>query len=498
MRYKPSYYNIRVAHGEWMLLYNGVSSGLIRLPLPVAEQLASFLGPERPRTAGTGYDRWETDLFDPDELPEAVQPVFDQLLQGNYFVEADVNELEKLEERYRFHRENSPFHVTITTTMDCNLGCYYCYEDKTKQYLTKKGCDIILEWIREQAIEKNHERLYIDWYGGEPMLNREAIEYFSEEALALCEELGMTYSASMISNGTRWPDDPAEFVKKIHLKHVQFSLDGPEQEHNKRRRYLDEAENPDGSFGTILDTIDSLLGSTKIYVRVNVDPWVGREALSLIDVFKERGWLEPGLEFYPMLAAIGPLTENCGFLEQTPEVTRFQANFDELFHEFQSMVGQHMGSDALRHTQYYPQAVTINCAAVSDNAVIFGPEGRLYKCCLEVGDTQRSHGAIDLGGTCSSPIKGEAPKNSLPVVNEKALSGPAHATDRWDKYDPFSHEKCSQCQYLPVCMGGCPKSQIENHEYYLKMQSQYWEESIDDVIREYYDAEFGAPAETAV
>ncbi len=34
-----------------------------------------------------------------------------------------------------------------------------------------------------QVAAKGHRKLYTDWYGGEPMLNREAIEYFTPRAL---------------------------------------------------------------------------------------------------------------------------------------------------------------------------------------------------------------------------------------------------------------------------------------------------------------------------
>jgi uncharacterized protein len=285
MKYKPSYYNICVEHGEWTLLFNGVSSGLIRLPQHLADQLRPFLGADRSRDAGTGLKNWDYPLFEIDDLPPLIQRKFEDFLEGHYFVEESVDEQAELQERYEYLRETSPFHITVTTTMDCNLGCYYCYEDKSKQYLTRQGCDAILNWIRRQAIEKRHERLYVDWYGGEPMLNQDAIEYFSERAIALCSELGIRYSASMISNGTRWPQDAAAFVEKIGLKHIQFTLDGPERTHNQRRRYVDELENPHGSFRTILDTIDRLIGKLRIYLRINVDPWIGSSALELVDLF---------------------------------------------------------------------------------------------------------------------------------------------------------------------------------------------------------------------
>ena len=487
MRYKPSYYNIRLDHKEWTLLFNGVSSGLIRLPKPIAEQLLPFLGPDRPRAAGTGLKQWEYPTFEVEELPIMFQQKFPEFLEGNYFVPEETDEQQSLEDRYNYLRETSPFHITITTTMDCNLGCYYCYEDKSKQYLSRQGCDIILDWIRQQAIEKQHERLYIDWYGGEPMLNQDAILYFSEKVIALCEELGIIYSSSMISNGTRWPENPGDFVKKIQLKHVQITLDGPEQAHNKRRRYVDRNENSGGSFQTILETIDRLIGNIRVYLRINVDPWVGRSALELLDTFKERNWLRPDANFYPLLASIGPMTEHCGFLGESVAVQEFQSEFDKMCHEFNDEVARYIGTDGMQHMHYYPKAVTINCAAVGKNSMIFGPDGKMYKCCLEVGDSHRAHDSISLAGTAEASSNA----NALPIIGNGSNGNPREfSPDRWDKYDPFSHERCSQCQFLPICMGGCPKSQMDGTEYYIKLESEYWEENIDRVIKSYFEAEY--------
>ena len=132
MRYKPSYYNLTVKHGQLTLLFNGVSSGLLRLGPELAEAIRPFLGQPRSRAAGKGLKDWDPPSFDRSELPAVLESVFDELLRGQIFVDYDCDEAALLKERFEHARKNSPFLVTITTTMDCNLGCYYCYENKSK------------------------------------------------------------------------------------------------------------------------------------------------------------------------------------------------------------------------------------------------------------------------------------------------------------------------------------------------------------------------------
>lgn len=479
--YKASYYNLLVPHGPYTLLFNGVSSGLLRLPPQLAEPLRPFLGPERSRDAGRGRDDWSPPRFSADDLPAGIQRLFPELLRGRFFVEDEVNEAAELRERFQHFRQRDPFMVTITTTMDCNLACYYCYEDKEPVYLSVEGCDQILAWMREQVEAKGHDRLYVDWYGGEPMLNQAAIEHFTQGALALCAEKGMTYSAAMISNGTLWPEDAGDFVKRNRIRHLQFTLDGPQIHHDKRRRYVLKEEREQSSFDVIADTIDRLMGSTRVYLRINVDVGSAPDIMPLVDFFKERGWLDTRAHIYPYLAMIGPMTETCGFLGRNQRVKDFRDEFDQLNNAFQHAISQHIDPRGIQHLQYYPMTIKMNCAAVGSNSTVFGPDGYMYKCGLDVGQHHLAHGKVSLTVGQADRTFYQPRRAPLPVLGVKPTPHP------YEAYDPFTHTRCSQCQYLPICMGGCPKTHFEKNDFYLEQQSKYWEDNFDVVVRTYYE-----------
>jgi radical SAM protein with 4Fe4S-binding SPASM domain len=95
----------------------------------------------------------------------------------------------------------------------------------------------------------------------------------------------------------------------------------------------------------------------------------------------------------------------------------------------------------------------------------------MYKCGLDVGDNHRAHAALGDDGVVARPAADGASASLAP--------------DRWDRFDPFTHNRCSECQYLPVCMGGCPKAQIEHDETQVRRQSEFWENNFDRIIREY-------------
>ena len=127
-RFRASYYNLRVSNSPRTLLFNGVTGALLKLDRKLARALTPWLGEERPRTAGTGYAAWEAREFRVAELPASIRDRFPALLDAGVFVPCDADEREGLRRAYVENRAVAPFFVTITTTLDCNMRCYYCYQ----------------------------------------------------------------------------------------------------------------------------------------------------------------------------------------------------------------------------------------------------------------------------------------------------------------------------------------------------------------------------------
>jgi len=166
---------------------------------------------------------------------------------------------------------------------------------------------------------------------------------------------------------------------------------------------------------------------------------------------------------------INPMTEHCGFIEKAQQFTNFYREFDNIQYEFNKKLSEFVDAKNFERIMYYPNRRIYNCAAVNRNSVIFGPNGLMYKCSLDVGDHFRAHDAIGEGEDIASRV-------TTPL-----------SYDRWDHYDPFTHERCSECQYLPVCLGGCPRAQIEREDSHIQANSEFFENNFDDMIRRYYD-----------
>jgi uncharacterized protein len=90
------------------------------------------------------------------------QNVFDDhvvktLEHAGFLIPSDFDELEVIRQRFQRARNDTPMVLTLTTTMDCNLGCYYCYEQRSSQHLSYADLPAILDLVKRklQASRKN-------------------------------------------------------------------------------------------------------------------------------------------------------------------------------------------------------------------------------------------------------------------------------------------------------------------------------------------------------
>ena len=76
--------------------------------------------------------------------------------------------------------------------MDCNLGCYYCYESRSADALTSQDVDDLVAIAQDRLQRQGKRTLHIDWYGGEPLMNLPFLEEASLALQSLCRRENVT------------------------------------------------------------------------------------------------------------------------------------------------------------------------------------------------------------------------------------------------------------------------------------------------------------------
>ena len=145
--------------------------------------------------------------------------------------------------------------VTLFVSQDCNLRCRYCLtlhdgnivKKKMSKETARKAVDLL---FREAGDRRD---LSIGFFGGEPLLNVEAIKAAVDYAGQKAEETGKTITYTITTNGTLINDEMAAFFKK-HKITVALSVDGSREIHDANRVF----SNGQGSFAQVLKGIETL------------------------------------------------------------------------------------------------------------------------------------------------------------------------------------------------------------------------------------------------
>ncbi len=437
------------------LLYNAGSGAVVRLAGADAAPLAAELsGPQRPVSVAG----WPATLCE-------------QLITGAFLVPLGSDEVGPIRERYWRARRETPMTLTITTTMDCNLGCYYCYEERSEAELGERDVAAIVALAEERLRASARRTLHVDWYGGEPLLNLSALEAGSRALQELCARLGVTYGASIVSNGTAWPEDVGTFVARHALRQVQISFDGLAAHHDKRRRYR-HGRAPEGeasSFARAVAVVDQLLDHVRVDVRLNLDQGNRGDLLPFIAFMRERGWFDRRFPVVFQPARISAFSDRSAFLRQR-ELP------GEVFEAMRTTARAAIdGSIALEESEVpdgFPYPRTSVCGALANDSTVIGADQGFYRCGLQVGERHRLVGRL-----------GAAPARALlPILD--AGDGAGGDAAWWAAFDPTELPTCSRCSFLPVCWAGCPKRHLDGDRHAIAEQGAYWRRNLPRLVAE--------------
>ena len=132
--------------------------------------------------------------------------------------------------------------IDLDLTNKCNLKCSYCYrscdEIKEHQDMSNETMELVFDFIERFGFTKqngNSKPTHITFYGGEPLLSFERVQYFVNRA----EERGMRLTYSILSNGTTGTKEQVNWLQANNIW-CQRSIDGyPEAQEKYRPNSID-------------------------------------------------------------------------------------------------------------------------------------------------------------------------------------------------------------------------------------------------------------------
>lgn len=337
--------------------------------------------------------------------------------------EWDLLQLEQHRQRYA----GKHLALTIAPTLDCNMACPYCYEERQNAAMSQEVQNSIVELAKNKIKENKIKSIYVSWYGGEPTLELDTIVNLSKQLITLCEENDVTYFSDIVTNGYLLDAKMAEMLKECKVSRAQITVDGLKETHNARR-ILRSGEK---SFDTIIKNIDEIKDFLTVNIRVNVDMHNVTQIDELSKFFlQDKGWKE-NPSFY--LAPVESLTENC------------KANGSECYTSSEFLL-MHTNSirkiyEAGNHNiakWIYPHPRAVGCSGIGYGYFVIDPNGKLYSCWSDIGNEEKSTGTL-------------LPNGEVSETREYL---------RWLTLE--TPEKCKACKLLPICQSGCPYKRMQN------------------------------------
>ncbi len=431
---------------QQMLLVHGYTGAYDKVSRSVAQYLLSLEAGPPPKPL---YGEWRSEpaLERSEHASPPSESTIAALARRGYLTTMSVSEEEGYVARLikkRHAREMEHVNYIFMPTYDCNLRCGYCFQHHMRaqsefRHLLRSMSHEVVDRIfgAIPAIERSHGiapdaagRRNIGLFGGEPLLarNRPIVEYIMAKARGLGPaEFWAVSNATELDayQGLLGPDGIAT---------IQITLDGPADEHDRRRIRPDGS----GSYEQIAPNIDLCLSlGVRIQIRVNVDPANLREVPRLAEEIVAKGWdRSPGFSVYT-----APIAPNQHVpIEKTFDRWRLDQGIDELraLHPAMRVIGRPddgMQASARRmfdQRQTAPSLTTSFCSAYT-GMYIFDAFGDIYACWERTGDARIRIGRVLDGG-------------------DVELNGLAKM---WHSRTPASNPTCRKCRYAFHCGGGC-------------------------------------------
>ena len=108
--------------------------------------------------------------------------------------------------------------LTLVVTHQCNFDCRYCLQKHEDVYMPRetavKAIDMLVDGLSKI---KENPRAQISFYGGEPLLARNEIEYLVTYAVEKLSKIpDLKYAFEITTNGTLLDQEFIDFAKKNH------------------------------------------------------------------------------------------------------------------------------------------------------------------------------------------------------------------------------------------------------------------------------------------
>jgi len=356
--------------------------------------------------------RWQTSAPRPGEEAEAAGA----LAELGFLVddaEADAARL-RAAERQAARGMPETAYVTILPTLACNLACGYCIQkDHPATGVMQPDVEAAaMAWIERAAVRSGARRLVVQYIGGEPLLRKDFLLRTAAHLSDAMKAVGIAFGWEITTNGVKLDAGFAHAMSAFGDGLVKITIDGDRETHDAARTYRDGRGSFDEAFGA-LEQVARECPEVRLLVGGNFSEAKRDSYERLLERMAAAGMggRLDAVRFKPVID-----TGGCGAACGTPAAT-----------ESLVQLGRSAAARGLTRRESGGVDEVGPCELHWENAWIIDPAGRIYKCFAVAGRPEMAVGSVrDPGPLRPAPLTAARP---------------------WDA--------CSDCPFVPVCLGGC-------------------------------------------
>lgn len=407
---KKSMFNISQSIENGILLYNTFTTSLVELSEDLYQSIfveGDFSSPEIHSLYDMGF---------------LVDDACDEILT-----------MENIRRNVLEHSSEKIANIIIAPTLECNAHCFYCFENGFRNgRMSIETADALVEFLKQRW---NGDKLGITWFGGEPLLASDIIDYISSKL----RENNIIYGCKITTNGSLFSKDIAQKAISLwNVEKVQITIDAVGEEYNRIKNYDKQYEN---AFSLVMQNItDALSLGINIKVRINFDPDRKNKALDIMNYLLGHFENSSNLKIYfaPIDAddeIVKNISNEFEEYDEHPYIALIKFGREHhLYKGFPDMEDdcsdnhEYDTHGLLKKLKMYPSP--INCYATCPNVFSIGPDGDIYKCHRALGRKDYASGNVRTG-----------------IEENDAY--------RFFCNTELTYDECTSCAILPICQGGC-------------------------------------------
>ena len=313
--------------------------------------------------------------------------------------------------------------LTICPTMGCNFDCPYCFEKHTPGRMSREIQDQVIRLAERMLDASRARRLFVMWFGGEPLLAPDIIRDLSERLIALAREKKADYAAGIVTNGYLLTEENAQLLQNAQVMWAQVTLDGMQSRHDQTRCLAGGRP----TFDRIIKNLREVSIPFPVIIRQNVHEGNREDML-------------------PLAKLILRLKEESGnHLGYYPHAVFDSDAAEERGRQVSLLCGSGAGDLGLfQGTIDFQQGQGLFCGAGNLWTIGIDDQGRLNKCWEDSGNGAHSFGDAAHWDPLRPLETAAHPENLIRYLNAGHLEDP----------------ECRDCVWLPRCRGGCPYQRL--------------------------------------